>query len=155
MSFVPRLFLPRIPLGRAEILLEASASRYLVKVLRLGEGARFAGFDPEGNRYELRLSKADPAGSTAQVIERLEGQDGEAGLSLALAQSLPKASKMDLILRQATEAGAGRFIPLLSRRSVSRPDPSQYEHKNTRWQKILVESCRQCGRSDQIGRAHV
>ncbi len=58
---------------------------------------------------------------------------------------------MDLILRQATEAGVRHFIPLVTERSISRPDTSQYGHKNDRWQKILVEACRQCGRSDIPG----
>src|SRR5579871_863126 len=55
---------------------------------------------------------------------------------------------MDLILRQGTEAGVHRFLPMVTRRSVSRPDDSQFGHKNERWQKILVEACRQCGRND-------
>jgi len=55
---------------------------------------------------------------------------------------------MDLVLRQGTEAGVHRFIPLLTQRSVSRPEASQYGHKNERWQKILVEACRQSGRAD-------
>jgi 16S rRNA (uracil1498-N3)-methyltransferase len=148
MSFVPRLFLPLVPPDRDEILLEESASRYLVKVLRFTEGSRFSGFDPQGNRYELRLAKADPSGAAAQVVERREREPRESRLSLTLAQSLPKSSKMDLILRQATEAGAHRFIPLLTQRSVSRPDLSRYGHKDERWRKILVESCRQCGRND-------
>ena len=65
-----------------------------------------------------------------------------------MAQSLPKGPKIDLILKQGTEAGVNRFIPLVTQRSISRPDESQFEHKNNRWQKILVEACRQCGRND-------
>ncbi len=55
---------------------------------------------------------------------------------------------MDLVLRQGTEAGVNHFIPLVTQRSVSRPEVSQYPHKNERWKKILVEACRQSGRAD-------
>jgi 16S rRNA (uracil1498-N3)-methyltransferase len=67
---------------------------------------------------------------------------------ITLGQSLPKASKFDLILRQGTELGVQRFIPMVTRRSVSRPEGSQFNHKQDRWLKILVEACRQSGRND-------
>jgi 16S rRNA (uracil1498-N3)-methyltransferase len=146
MSFMPRLFLPSISENQHEIVLDESASRYLVKVLRFAEGSIFAGFDPEGRQYELALKKTDARQATASVLARREKNLDSGNISIALGQSLPKAAKMDLILRQATETGVHRFIPLVTRRSVSRPDVSQYNHKSERWKKILVESCRQCGR---------
>jgi 16S rRNA (uracil1498-N3)-methyltransferase len=148
MSFIPRLFLPTVPENQHEINLDESASRYLVKVLRFTEGSIFKGFDSQGCRYELALKKTDAKQSTASVLVRHEKNPVEAKVSIALGQSLPKAAKMDLILRQATEAGVNRFIPLVTQRSVSRPDVSQYGHKSDRWQKILMEACRQCGRND-------
>ena len=147
MSFSPRLYLPAVPPDAKEIALDPMASHYLVKVLRLSEGTRFIGFDPQAFQYELTLEKQDPAQAVVKVHSRtapslkLQGQ-------IALGQSLPKASKMDTILRQGTEVGVHRFIPLVTQRSVSRPDDSGKDHKNERWQKILVEACRQCGRND-------
>jgi 16S rRNA (uracil1498-N3)-methyltransferase len=38
---------------------------------------------------------------------------------IVLAQGLPKGAKMDLIVRQAAEAGVSRVIPILARRSVA------------------------------------
>ena len=148
MSFIPRLFLPAFPKGQKEIILDESASRYLVKVLRLSEGSSFGGFDNQSVQYELSLKIADPQHAVALVLSRREKSRDLSRDFIALGQSLPKASKMDLILRQGTELGVDLFIPLLTERSVSRPEPSQLEHKNERWQKILVEACRQCGRSD-------
>lgn len=148
MSFIPRLFLPVVPENQHEITLDESASRYLVKVLRFTEGSIFKGFDSQGREYELALKKIDAEQSTASVLARHEKNLVEAKLSIALGQSLPKAAKMDLILRQATEAGVHRFIPLVTQRSISRPDISQYGHKSERWKKILMEACRQCGRND-------
>lgn len=148
MSFVPRLFLPSILKSQTEITLDESATRYLVKVLRMGEGNRFGGFDAKGRQYELALKKTEGEQAFAAVLSCREPLEGLARLSLTLGQSLPKASKMDLILRQGTEAGAHCILPMVTRRSVSRPDDSQFGHKNERWQKIIVEACRQCGRND-------
>ncbi len=149
MSFVPRLFLATAPAPeQKEITLDESASRYLVKVLRLTPGARFLGFDAQAVEYELVLYQTDPVQATASILSRREKSSTTPGVFIALAQSLPKGPKIDLVLRQGTEAGVNRFIPLVTQRSISRPDESQFEHKNNRWQKILVEACRQCGRND-------
>jgi 16S rRNA (uracil1498-N3)-methyltransferase len=149
MSFVPRLFLATEPAAdQKELLLDESASRYLAKVLRLEKGARFVGFDARSNEYELELNSVDAIPATALILSRRASTGAHNGVFIALAQSLPKGSKIDLILRQGTEAGVNRFIPVVTQRSVSRPDESQFEHKNDRWQKILVEACRQCGRND-------
>ena len=149
MSFIPRLFLATAPLpNQNEMVLEESASRYLVKVLRLESGARFLGFDIRGVEYELVLNQIESIPALATVVSRREKNGDNPGLWIALAQSLPKGPKIDLILRQGTEAGVNQFIPLITQRTISRPDESRLEHKNNRWQKILVEACRQCGRSD-------
>ena len=148
MSFIPRLFLPSISEKQGEIALDESASRYLVKVLRLTEGSVFTGFDTKGRQYELAVKKSDSRQAIASILTCREKSPDSANSFIALGQSLPKAAKMDLILRQATETGVHRFIPLVTQRSISRPEASQYEHKSDRWHKILVEACRQCGRND-------
>lgn len=148
MSFIPRLYLPSILKDQTEITLDEFATRYLVKVLRMEEGARFGGFDAQGRQYELILKKISGPQVSSSVLSCREPEGGLKSLSLTLGQSLPKASKMDLILRQGTESGIHCFLPMITRRSVSRPDAAQFVHKNERWQKILVEACRQCGRND-------
>lgn len=147
MSFSPRLYLPAVSPDAKEISLDPMASHYLVNVLRIPEGARFIGFDPLAFQYELTLEKQDPVQAVVKVHSRTAPSLYSRG-QIALGQSLPKASKMDTILRQGTEVGIHRFIPLVTQRSVSRPDDSGKGHKNERWQKILVEACRQCGRND-------
>ena len=148
MSFIPRLFLPNVSPEQKEIVLDESSTRYLVKVLRLVEGAHFFGFDPQSIQYELVLKNADSNQALAQILFRSEQNKRDSQGLIALGQSLPKAAKMDLILRQGTEVGVNRFIPLVTQRSISRPESSGRDHKNERWQKILVEACRQCGRND-------
>jgi len=145
--------LPTISKNQTEIILDESATRYLVKVLRLGEGAAFAGFDSQSCQFDLKLKKVEGSRAIASIEFKRDQPNLRDSLFIALGQSLPKAGKMDLILRQGTEAGVHRFIPMVTQRSISRPDPSQLDHKNDRWSKILVEACRQCGRNDlpQLG----
>jgi 16S rRNA (uracil1498-N3)-methyltransferase len=72
----------------------------------------------------------------------------EADIHVTLCQGVPKAEKMDGIVRHATELGAERIIPFLAERSVPRWQPEQFPRKRERWQKIAVEASRQCGRPD-------
>ena len=147
MTFLPRLFLQTLSPVVHEFPLEESSARYLRKVLRLKEGDPFRGFDSQGREYELILGPTDSRPATARVVSSRESREGESQGTLTLAQGLPKGSKMDLILRQGTEAGVDRFIPLLTQHGVSRPDSGGQAHKMDRWGKILVEACRQSGRN--------
>jgi 16S rRNA (uracil1498-N3)-methyltransferase len=147
MSFLPRIFLQQnLPLAQT-FSLDSSLSHYLINVLRLTEKMTLVGFDTQGAEYELCLEKADPQQSMVMVRRKVKDAPSQP-FTLILGQGLPKGSKMDLILRQGTEVGIHQFIPILTRRSISRPEPSQWPHKSKRWQKILIEACRQCGRND-------
>ena len=146
MSFVPRVFLPSLSSEIKEIALGEPLAHYLTKVLRLKAGDHFWGIEPGGHEYDLVLERVDVGRPLALVLDR-QVKPKEPDLSITLAQGLPKGSKMDLILRQCTEVGVDRFIPLLTQHSVSRPETSRHEHKGARWSKILVEACRQSGRN--------
>lgn len=65
---------------------------------------------------------------------------GERGL--VLLQCLPKPGKMDLIVRQAVEAGTRRIVPLLSERTGrSAPGAGRLE----RWRRVAREAFQQSG----------
>jgi len=144
MSSLPRLFLPLLSPGIKEIPLEPSPAHYLLKVLRKEVGDAFLGIDPQGREYDLILRNGLPTPLAGVVGVRARKE--ESPYSIALAQALPKGAKMDSILRQCTEVGVDRFIPILTRRCVSRPGEDRRSHKVDRWEKILEESCRQSQR---------
>ena len=51
---------------------------------------------------------------------------------------------MDLVVQKTTELGVARIVPIVTERSVARPQPKQ----RARWEKIAREAARQCGRAD-------
>jgi len=144
MSSLPRLFLPSLSPNTTEVPLEGASARYLLKVLRKKEGDPFLGIDDQGREYDLAL-RGDAIHPSAKVVG-VRAPKGEEVCSIVLAQGLPKGTKMDSILRQCTEVGVDRFIPLLTKRCVSRPQEERWSHKAERWGKILLEACRQSGR---------
>lgn len=143
--------------GEAYLRLEGKEFTYLARVLRMKEGEQFAGLDAEGNLVRLTISslashscllRVEPrstgeasADSASPTIERSNAQP----LRITLYQCVPKGRKMDLIVRQATEAGVDRIVPVTSAHSIPRYAPGDEEGKIARWKRIVREAVQQSG----------
>ncbi len=64
---------------------------------------------------------------------------------ITLIQAIAKARSMDLIIQKATELGAARIVPILSERSVVRPDAEESERVVDKWRTVAIEALKQCG----------
>ncbi len=64
---------------------------------------------------------------------------------IILCQCLPKGKKMDLIVRQATEAGVSVIQPLMSEFSIVKYDSKSWKGKHERFMKIVREAFQQSG----------
>jgi len=142
-----RIFLSRPAPGDGTVALDAPTVHYLTNVLRLKDSDRFQGFDGMGAVYDLALDALPGGGFVAKVLQRHPAALAS-HVQITLAQSLPKGPKFDGVLRQGVEMGVNAFLPFLSERGVSRPDEDATDHKRDRWEKILIEACRQSGRAD-------
>jgi 16S rRNA (uracil1498-N3)-methyltransferase len=132
-------------------LLEISGEdyRYLTRVLRKRPGERFAGADPRGNRVSILLRES---GQSSCILE-ITADTGDTGISvvdITLFQCIPKARKMDTIVRQAVEAGVGRIIPVQSENTVPRYDEEIGEKKRQRWLRIARQAMQQSGRQKAV-----
>jgi 16S rRNA (uracil1498-N3)-methyltransferase len=126
--------------GGPSCLVEGGRARYVARVLRLGPGDSFPGLDSGGRPWTCTVVQAEsgrlllsvapaPAGTDAASLPDIHGSrapvEGAGGgiqgalPRIVLVQGLPKGAKMDLVVRQATEAGVAAVIPLLSARSVA------------------------------------
>lgn len=136
-----RLFVSPDQLAHPKIALEPRQLHYLRDVLRVPGGEPIEVFDGEGHSFRAVLRGDELVrGETTAAVAR--------ALDVVLAQALAKGEKMDLVIQKATELGAARVVPLLTQRSVVRPDSARAAAKVERWQRIAREAARQCGRSD-------
>jgi 16S rRNA (uracil1498-N3)-methyltransferase len=117
-------------------------------------------FNGAGSEYETVLRRYAEGGTDLEIVEKRNMP--VADISVTLCQAMPKAEKMEGIIRHATELGVTRIIPFYAARSVPRKnsphiwqqkkrDPGRGgidAHKLERWRKIAVEACRQSGRAD-------
>lgn len=138
--------------------LDRDKSRYLIRVLRMGEGDRFQAMDEGGRDFDCRIVAASNRGVRVELEEprraapaipseaHPESDPPAPDIRIALVQALPKAQKMDLVVRQAVEAGAAAVFPLISRNCVARePSDSDKADKLERRRKIVTEALQQSG----------
>lgn len=147
------------PEGHARAVLGPKEARYLLRSLRLEEGARFPALDPEGGVWEAVLAEASRdrcilalERGAPRSPERSPSADepgGDAmpppdGADIALFQCLPKGSKIDLIVRQAVEAGVSLVVTVESEHCVARARGEEW--RKDRLERVLREAVSQCGR---------
>lgn len=72
----------------------------------------------------------------------------ESPVSLTVMQGVPKGKKIDSILQKCTELGAQRIVLVYMDRSV--PSPGENDTKLDRYQKIVDEAAKQCGRAKRV-----
>jgi 16S rRNA (uracil1498-N3)-methyltransferase len=138
----------------------------------MGAGDRFRALLPTGEEITVAVLSVGPTalvGSVASIpvvaergpvqgdgsadeIEAERSSDLKRRAALpslppvVLLQALPKGQKMDLIVRQATEAGVSLILPFVADHSISRVAAgSDAESKRERWERIAREARQQSG----------
>ncbi|MFO8064346.1 MAG: RsmE family RNA methyltransferase [Spirochaetia bacterium] len=154
--------LPSHYAGEDELTLTGDDFHYLRRVRRVTEGESFAGRGRDGTPYRLTVVSVTESSLRLRVSQSSDapgggdggsdgGRDGggSAGreLDITLYQCLPKGRKLDEIVRQATEAGAERIVPVASARAVKRlDDRDRATRRLERWRRIAEEAVQQSGR---------
>ena len=142
---VPRIYIDLALESGVEVTLPPDAARHLRRVLRLPAGARLRLFDGDGGEFEATLM---PGGGGARA--RVGAQRPvvtESRLEVGLAQGLSRGAKMDYTIQKAVELGVRWIQPLITERSVVRPDPERAERRRRHWRGIVASACEQCGRA--------
>jgi 16S rRNA (uracil1498-N3)-methyltransferase len=125
----------------ATATLRGGEAHHLRKVLRLKPGNRITLFDGTGTTYEGEIGLITTDAVTV-AIDLINHED-ESRPRLHLGQALITTKKIDLVIQKATELGLSSLTPFTSTFCSARePSPNKQE----RWQRIAMESCKQCNR---------
>jgi 16S rRNA (uracil1498-N3)-methyltransferase len=136
---LPRLFV-RQPLGEAaRVELDAGQANYLGNVLRLDAGAQVLLFDGASGEWLARVAEAGKK-RMALAVER-RTREPEAVPDVWLAFAPVKRAQTDWLVEKATELGAARLIPVITRRTIVE------RVKLERLESIAIEAAEQCGRT--------
>lgn len=133
----PRLFVDQPLAAGTEVRLDRAQAHYLRTVLRLGDGATVAAFNGRDGEWSCRLSTAGREARLA-VVALQRPQPVEAGPTLLFAPV--KRPRLEWLVEKAVELGAARLVPVLTERTVVRPESAD------RLRARVVEAAEQCGR---------
>lgn len=129
-----RFFCQELAAAGAQVTLCPAESRHLSQVLRGRVGDSILLLDGKGKLAEASISHIDKRAVRCEVrrLETLPAPRPE--LSIFVAP--PRGKAMGRLVRQATELGAARIVPILCARSVARPDAAN-------WDGEAREACKQ------------
>jgi 16S rRNA (uracil1498-N3)-methyltransferase len=135
----PRLFVEG-ELGAGQIrTIEGNAAHYLGAVMRVAPGDAVILNDDISGEWAARVEAAGKRSVTLCVVERLRAREAVPDLWLCIAPI--KKPHFELVIEKATELGAGRIVPVLTRRCVV--DKVNGERMRT----IATEAAEQCART--------
>jgi 16S rRNA (uracil1498-N3)-methyltransferase len=143
---ISRVFIDAALHAGGEIELPRDSVDHLVKVLRLGVGARITLFNGRGGEYAATLSRLERRGATAAVLAH-DPIERESPLAITLMQAVTRGEKMDWVLQKSTELGVAAIQPIEAARSVVQLDADRAEKRRAHWHGILRSACEQCGRN--------
>ena len=136
----PRFFAPEAAPGRL-VLLSPDEAHHLRDVLRIGEGEEVVLLNGRGEAYRARVEGI----SRREVLVRVEGleeRESEPRFFLEILIPLLKGGRTEFLVEKATELGAGRILPFVSRYTVRTPSPRTHERLKAR----AIQALKQCGR---------
>lgn len=138
-----RAYAPAASADATEIRLAPEESHHLVTVNRCGRGDPVTAFDGRGHEWITECT--DPSKSATVLRVKEARPASPRAFEITLGQALPKGASMDDIVRQATEIGATRIVPLLSERTQVHLDGDRADKKAEKWRTGAIEAAKQCG----------
>lgn len=133
-----RLFAPQLPAAGTQLTLPEDSHRH-AQVLRLSAGAELRLFDARGGEADARVVRCDKRALVCDVAD--PEQIAAPRERLQLAVCVPKAAKLELIVRMATELGVSAVQLIASEHAV--PKYGSDAPKLERLQRIAIEACAQ------------
>lgn len=135
----PRLFVEHRLEAGAEVAIEGQQAHYLAKVMRVREGDAVIVCDNITGEWATRVSNAGKRNVTLEITDHLRPR--ESVPDVWLCPALLKKDRFDMVLEKATELGAARIHPVITRRCVA--DKLNLERART----ITTEAAEQCART--------
>ena len=133
---LPRLFVDEELRAGASVAVDGN---YFVNVLRLAAGAQVKLFDDRSGEWLAEIAEAGRRRVTLSVVARLRSRETVPDLWLLFAPI--KRGRIDWLVEKATELGAARLVPVLTRRTV-------VDRLNlARLRAHSIEAAEQCGRT--------
>lgn len=125
------------------ILVRGEQAHHLKDVLRARRGDTFEFMDGRGRWARARVETVPTRGDIECQIQEQKVTPAPEEDRFVLMQALVRFEKFEWILEKATELGVTKIIPLITARTETKWSQVTGARRD-RWEKILVESIKQC-----------
>lgn len=127
------------------VALRGDEAHHCVRVMRKQAGDEVVVFDGHGSEGVAVIREA----SKSEVILALKSsrETPRPLPEIEIAVGVPKGKSFELILQKAVEMGVSRVCPLMSAQGNVRFDEREGRAKQAKWQRLVVEACKQCGQN--------
>ncbi len=141
-----RFFTNKENINDSMVTLDGEDVKHIKNVLRLNKGDKIVVCDGHVWEYTVELESLEDNQINGTIIHK-EMSKQEPPIDIILYQSLPKGTKMDLIIQKATELGVKEIIPVITQRTIVKLDNQKKEQKKLeRWNRIALEAAKQSKR---------
>jgi len=139
MAHLHRFYVdPNTP-GEGTVILEGDEAHHALRVARVRVGDAVALFDGRGRLLRGHVVATERR-SLEVDIDAVEVRARPARRVVVLQAYLNRDKPMESIVRGCTELGVSEICVFRAERSERKP------HLGSKWQRIAIESCKQCGR---------
>lgn len=144
-AIMPRFFVARDAIADERASLTGDVANHLARSLRAQPGERIVVVDADGVEHGLRLDTVRWDRIEATILWSRPAT-GEPTLSVEVIQALAR-DRMEDVIDAVTEAGARSIRPVITERTVSRPDRSSADRRVERWSAVAREAAQLAGRA--------
>lgn len=146
---MPRFFTSAVQFDEAasvgSAVIDGEDGRHIARSLRMHTGDTLTLSDSAGTDYTGEIESITGDTVMVRLTDKFKNRS-EPTLRVTLYPGMPKADKLELITQKAVELGVTKIVPVLTSRSVSRPDAKSVSKKQERLQRIALEAAKQSGR---------
>lgn len=138
-----RFYLPAAQWTGETLQLTGEEGHHAVRVMRKSVGDAVELFDGEGRAAGGRVTAVGKAALSIRLEREYQRKQPPTPITLAVAMT--KGKTMDLIVQKAVELGVSSIQPLATTHTVVRLSQKDRCDKSTKWQRVALEACKQCG----------
>ena len=132
-----RLFVDGAMHEGADLPLQSTQAHYLLTVLRMRQGDGLLVFNGRDGEWRATIAEATRKACTLRLGERIRAQPQQSTLTYAFAPL--KSARLDYLVQKAVEMGAGRLVPVLTKRTQAS------KINIDRMEANIIEAAEQCG----------
>ncbi|MEZ6140095.1 MAG: RsmE family RNA methyltransferase [Zavarzinella sp.] len=136
-------FFSTTPTDSEMVVLDGTEAHHALHVMRLNVGDQITLFDGCGKDFLAEIVNCQRKTVILKILSELPTVR-EISPSLSIAVALPKGDRGEILVEKLTELGVTSLIPIVTQRSITKVDDA----KIAKLQRIVVESSKQCGRSN-------